>query len=143
MNKVDVLATLFAPELVEELATKKAMVVLDRERIALAKEIVEVARADVKAAVERLSETEAMLDKFESEVVRWETEVKRLDRQVERVVVDRRILFESTNQLKSSIAARDKAKASIKRAKAELLAARQAGESRGGRQGRPGHTHRG
>ena len=124
VNKVDVLATLFAPELVEELATKKAMVVLDRERIALAKEIVEVARADVKAAVERLSETEAMLDKFESEVVRWETEVKRLDRQVERVVVDRRILFESTNQLKSSIAARDKAKASIKRAKAELLAAR-------------------
>ena len=39
-------------------------------------------------------------------------------------MIDPRVLFESTNQLKSSIAARDKAKATIKRAKAELLAAR-------------------
>jgi HlyD family secretion protein len=124
VKKVDVLATLFAPELVENLETKKAMVVLDRERIALAKEVVEVKKADVTAAEARVSETEAVLGKFESEVVRWDTEVKRLDRQVEQVVVDRRVLFESTNQLKSSIAARDKAKASIKRAKAELLAAR-------------------
>ena len=38
-------------------------------------------------------------------------------------MVNPQVLFESTNQLKSSIAARDKAKATIKRAKAELLAA--------------------
>ena len=53
VKKVDVLATLFAPELVEELGTKKATVVLDRERIALAKEVVEVARADVTASEEK------------------------------------------------------------------------------------------
>ena len=53
VKKDDVLATLFAPELVEELGTKKATVVLDRERIALAKEQVEVAKADVKAAEAR------------------------------------------------------------------------------------------
>ena len=53
VKKGDVLATLFAPELVEELGTKKATVVLDRERIALAKEVVEVAKADVEAAEAR------------------------------------------------------------------------------------------
>ena len=123
VKKGDVLATLFAPELVEELGTKKATVVLDQERIALAKEVVEVAKADVEAAEARLKEAEAILDKYEAEVDRWDTEVKRLERQVARVVVNPRVLFESTNQLKSSIAARDKAKATIKRAKAELLAA--------------------
>jgi HlyD family secretion protein len=124
VKKVDVLATLFAPELVEELGTKKANVMLDRERIALAKEVVEVANADVEAAVARLKEAETILAKYESEVVRWQTEVDRLQRQVDRVVVNSGVLFESTNQLKSSVAARDKAKATIKRAKAELLAAR-------------------
>ena len=50
VKKDDVLATLFVPELVEEHGTKKATVVLDQERIALAKEVVEVAKADVEAA---------------------------------------------------------------------------------------------
>jgi HlyD family secretion protein len=124
VKKNDVLATLFAPELVEELGTKKAAVVLDRERIALAKEQVEVAKADVTAAEARLKEAEEILNKYRAEVERWDTEVKRLERQVASVVIDRRVLFESSNQLKSSIAARDKAEATIKRAKAELLFAR-------------------
>ena len=89
VKKNDVLATLFAPELVEELGTKKATVVLDRERIALAKEVVEVARADVTAAEARLKEAEEILDKYQAEVDRWDTEVKRLKRQVAAVVVNR------------------------------------------------------
>ncbi len=122
VKKVNVLATLFAPELVEELETKKAAVVLDKERIALAKEVVEVEKAEVQAAEARLSEAEMILGKYQSEVNRWQVEVDRLERQVARGVVDRRVLFESTNQLKSSSAIRDRAKASIKRAKADLLA---------------------
>jgi HlyD family secretion protein len=121
VKKNDVLAVLFAPERVEELQTKKAAVALDRERIALAKQEVEVAKADVRAAQARLKEAEEILNKFEAEVDRWDTEVKRLERQVASVVIDPRVLFESTNQLKSSMAARDKAKATIKRAKAELV----------------------
>lgn len=124
VSKVDVLATLFAPELIEELQTKKAAVVLDRERIALAKEMVEVQKADVQAAEARLSEAETILAKYQSEVDRWQTEVDRLETQVARGVVDRQVLFESSNQLKSSTAMRDKAKASIKRAKADLVAAK-------------------
>jgi HlyD family secretion protein len=121
VKKGDVLAILFAPELIEEDGTKKATVVLDRERIVLAKEMVEVAKADVKAAEASLKAAEEILAKYEAEVVRWDTEVKRLTREVAKGVVDPAILRESTNQLKSSTAARDKATATIKRAKAELL----------------------
>jgi HlyD family secretion protein len=124
VKKVDVLAKLFAPELVEELETKKAAVVLARERIALAKEVVEVDKAEVLAAEARLSEAEEILEKYEAEVIRWQTEVNRLEKQVARGVIHSHVLFESNNQLKSSTAARDKAKATIKRAKADLVAAR-------------------
>ena len=48
--------------------------------------------------------------KYQSEVDRWDTEVKRLTREVDRGVVDPQILLESTNQWKSSIAARDAAR---------------------------------
>ena len=80
VKKGDVLATLFVPELVEELETKKATVELDQERIALAKKVVEVAKADVKAAEARLEEAKAILDKYQAEVDRWDSEVKRLER---------------------------------------------------------------
>ena len=50
VKKGDALANLFVPELVEDHGTKKATVVLDQERIALAKTVVEVATADVDAA---------------------------------------------------------------------------------------------
>ena len=78
VKKGDVLATLFVPELVEEFGTKKATVVLDQQRIALAKEVVEVAKADVMAAEARVKEAEEILAKYQAEVERWDTEVKRL-----------------------------------------------------------------
>ncbi|MGO8902970.1 MAG: HlyD family secretion protein, partial [Isosphaeraceae bacterium] len=123
VKKGDVLATLFAPELIEEDGTKQAAVVLDQQRIALAKVVVEVAKADVAAALARVKEAEEILAKYQAEVERWDTEVKRLQREAERGVVDPRVLLESTYQLKSSTAARDKATATVKRAKAELLSA--------------------
>jgi multidrug efflux pump subunit AcrA (membrane-fusion protein) len=121
VKKGDVLATLFAPELIEEDGTKKAAVVLDEQRVALAREAVDVAKADVKAAEARVKEAEEILARYTSEVERWDVEVKRLTREVEASTVARRILLESTEQLKSSTRARDKASATIKRAKAELL----------------------
>jgi HlyD family secretion protein len=121
VKKNDVLATLFAPELVEEFRSKKAAVVLDQERIVLAKEEVEVAKADVKAAAAGVKEAEEILNRFQAEVVRWDTEVKRLNREATTVVIDPRVLSESINQLKSSTATRDRAVATIKRAQAELL----------------------
>ena len=125
VTKDDVLATLFVPELTEEYETKNATVKLDDERVKLAEQVVEVAAADVKAAEARLEEAREILGKYEAEVERWDTEVKRLKNEVSRGVVDPQILLESTNQWKSSVASRDAAKATIKKAEAELLSARE------------------
>jgi multidrug efflux pump subunit AcrA (membrane-fusion protein) len=116
-----VLATLFVPELVEEHGTKKATVKLDEERVELALKVVQVAEADVQAAEAQLRESESILGKFQSEVDRWDSEVKRLDREVKRGVVDPQILLESTNQFKSSSSARDAAKATIDKSRADLF----------------------
>jgi multidrug efflux pump subunit AcrA (membrane-fusion protein) len=125
VRKDDVLATLFVPELNEDYQTKNATVKLDEERVKLADQVVEVAEADVKSAEARLEEAKEILAKYQAEVERWDTEVKRLKREVERGVVDPQILLESTNQWKSSVASRDAARATIKKAEAELLSARE------------------
>jgi HlyD family secretion protein len=121
VKKGDTLATLYVPELVEEYGTKKATVKLDQERVDLALKVVEVARADVKAAKAALDEATAILSQCGAEVNRWNSEVDRLKREVDRGVVDPQILLQSTNRLKSELATRDAAKASVTKARAELL----------------------
>jgi multidrug efflux pump subunit AcrA (membrane-fusion protein) len=120
VKKDDVLATLFMPELVEDHRTKQADVTLAREQIDRALKLVDVANADVEAAEARLMESKSILGKFQAEADRWDSEVKRLARETERGVVAPQIVLESTNQLKSSTAARDAAKAAILTAQAEL-----------------------
>ena len=122
VQKGDVLADLFVPELREILGTKKATVQYDKDRVRLAQKQVEVAAAEVQAARARLEEARSILGKYESEVERWDVQVQRLTREVQRTVIDPQILLELTNQWKSNIAARDAAKAAIVRAEAELLA---------------------
>ena len=121
VKKGDMLAKLFVPELDEDFGTKKATVLLDEQRILMMKKMVDVADADIKAAQARLEEAQSILGKYQSEADRWETEVKRLTREVSRGVVDPQILLESTNQYKSSLAARNAAKASIRTAEAEVI----------------------
>jgi HlyD family secretion protein len=128
VQKDDVLATLFVPELVENYGTKKATVKLEEQRIDLALKEVQVAEADVKAAQARLDEAKATLGKFQAEVDRWDSEVKRLKREVDRNVVAPQILLESVDQLKSSSAARDAANATISAAQADLLSKQAAAE---------------
>jgi len=121
VNEGEVLCTLFVPELVEDYGTKRAKVELDRRDIELAKEVVKVAEADLEAARARLEEAKAILGKYQSEVNRWDMEVRRLKHETERGVVDPQILLESTNQWKSTVAARDAAKATIEKASAEVI----------------------
>jgi HlyD family secretion protein len=123
VQKGDVLADLFVPELREDFGTKKASVEYDQEQVRLAQKQVEVADAEVKAARARLDEAKSILGKYEAEVKRWDVQVKRLAREVERQVVAPQILLESENELNADIAARDAAKAMIRKAEAELLAA--------------------
>lgn len=121
VQKGDVLAELFVPELREMLGTKKATVQYDSDRVRFAQKEVEVAAAEVKAARARLEEARSILGKYEAEVERWEVQVKRLKREVDRTVVDPQILLESENQWKSNLAALDAARAAVVRAEAELL----------------------
>ncbi len=121
VQKGDVLAELFVPELRELLGTKKATVQYDSDRVRFAEKEVEVAAAEVKAARARLDEARSILGKYEAEVQRWEVQVKRLRREVDRTVVDPQILLESENQWKSNLAALDAARATVARAEAELL----------------------
>jgi HlyD family secretion protein len=122
VKKDQVLATLFVPELVEESKTKQADVELARELIAQAEKVEDVANADVKAADARLAEARSILGKYQAEVDRWDTEVKRLTREVAKGVISPEILLESTNQFKSSTAARNSAESGITAAQAELAA---------------------
>ncbi len=115
------LATLYAPEMLEDLETKRAAVVLGRERVDVAKEGVGAADGELKAAEARLQEVMAELDRYEAEVHRWDSEVRRLKKEVDRGVVDPAVLGESRDHLKASTAALDAAKAAIKKAEAELL----------------------
>ena len=64
VQKGDVLADLFVPELREHWGTKKATVEYDKERVRLAQKDVEVAAAEVKAAQARLDEAKAILGKY-------------------------------------------------------------------------------
>ena len=121
VKKGQVLATLFVPELVEDMRTKKAAVRRDEKRVELARKMVDVADADLKEARARLEEARSILAKYQAEVDRWDTEVNRLKLEVEKGVVDPQILLESTKQLKSAIAARDAARATIAKVDAEVL----------------------
>jgi multidrug efflux pump subunit AcrA (membrane-fusion protein) len=123
VKKGDVLADLFVPELRELWGTKKAAVVYARERVRWARKEVEVAAAEVQAAKAHLEEAQAILAKYEAEVVRWDVQVKRIAREVERQVIAPQILLESQNELKADIAARDAAKATIRKVAADLQAA--------------------
>ena len=121
VKKGDLLATLFVPEIVEDFGTKNATVKLDEERIELPASLSRWPTLMSKSAEARLVGARAILGKFQAEVDRWDSEVKRIEREVARTAIAPQILLESTDQWKSSIAARDAAKATITMAEADLL----------------------
>ena len=108
VQKGQVLADLFVPEVEEDYKTKAATVELDKQKIELALTTVKVAEADVKAAAARLEAARAILEQYQAQVDRWDSEVKRLSRETKGGVVDRQVLDESRNQLRSSSAQRER-----------------------------------
>ena len=116
------LATLFIPELKEEVNVKTAQVEMDGALVRQAKKLVEVARGNLAAAVAMVAEAKANVGKFEALVVRWESEVAREQMLVEEDVLDEQILDESTRQLQASIASRAAALAAVQTAKADRIA---------------------
>ncbi len=129
VQKGDVLADLFVPELREQWETKKATVKLDKEKVALALKMVKVAEADVKAAEWHVAETQRVLDAYKAAVDRWEVEDERLAREVKKTVVDPQVLLETQHQHRAAVARWNAQKATIAKADAELLAKRAALEA--------------
>jgi multidrug efflux pump subunit AcrA (membrane-fusion protein) len=122
VQKGDVLADLFVPELRENWSTKKAAVEFSQERVKFAIKNVDVAGSQLEAAKARLKEAQAILGKYEAEVERWYIQVERIRREVERQVIAPQILLESENELKADKAAAEAARATIAKATAEVAA---------------------
>ena len=120
VTKNQVLADLFVPEVEEDCQTKYESIELAEERVRLAQERVRVADADVRVADARLDAARKILDQYEAQVARWDAQVRKLTSEVRQSAVDRQVLHESDNELKSSIGARDAALAEIERAEANL-----------------------
>ncbi|HEY2839984.1 MAG TPA: efflux RND transporter periplasmic adaptor subunit [Pirellulales bacterium] len=122
VQKGELLASIFIPELEQELNLKKAEVVMSQALVAQAEKLVEVADANVKAAVAKVSEAQADVGKFDALVKRWDSEVGRQVSMVADRVLDQQILGESRRQLESSRASTDAALAAVKTAEALQLA---------------------
>lgn len=124
VQKGDVLADLFVPELREKWQTEKATVQLDKEKVSLALKMVKVAEAEVKEAEWRLAETQRILDDYKAAVDRWQLQDVRLAREVKKTVVDPQVLTETQHQHRAAIARWEAQKATIAKADANLLAKR-------------------
>jgi multidrug efflux pump subunit AcrA (membrane-fusion protein) len=122
LTENQLLATLFIPELKEEVSVKTAQVEMDGALVRQAQKLVDVARGNLRAAEAQVAEAKANVGKFEALVERWESEVARQRKMVEEDVLDRQILDESIRQLQSSIASRDAAVAAVDTAEADRLA---------------------
>jgi multidrug efflux pump subunit AcrA (membrane-fusion protein) len=122
IKKDQVLAKLFVPELQAEYEQAKARVAQDEVAIEVARQLVRVAERNLDVAAAEVTKARADVANYQSAVDRWESEVARLTGLVTQRVVDKQVLDESQKQLKSNIAQRDAAKASVLAAEANHLA---------------------
>jgi multidrug efflux pump subunit AcrA (membrane-fusion protein) len=120
VQRDQVLADLFVPEIIEDWKMKGATVEYDKKRVELTLKTLAVARADVEVAEARVKAANATWKQNGDEASRWESEVKRLQNEVDRGVVDPQVLLESQNRLRGSVASREAAEADIVQAKADL-----------------------
>jgi HlyD family secretion protein len=120
VQRDQVLADLFVPEIVEDWKKKGAVVEYDKKRVALALKTLAVAKAEVEVATASVKAASATWKQYADEATRWELEVKRLQAEVDRGVVDPQVLLESQNRLRGSAAQRDAAEADVVKAKADL-----------------------
>ena len=113
LEKDQVLADLFVPELESQYEEKQAELARDQVLIEVAQQLVEVAQSRFQASTADVERAKADVGNYQSAVDRWESEVKRLTGMVAQGVIAKQILDESQKQLKSNLASRDAALASV------------------------------
>jgi RND family efflux transporter MFP subunit len=120
VRKGEVLATLWVPELVEQVKEREALVAQAKIEIEQAKKNLEVARATVTTARSVVQEAAANRKRALSSLERWKSESTRISGLVRSKVIDAESGEEVANQFRAATAAMEEADAKVQSAQAAL-----------------------
>jgi RND family efflux transporter MFP subunit len=123
VKKGELLVELMVPELADEHAQKVAQVEQSNANVHQFEKLVTVAQSNVQAAADAVVEAQANIERYEADVERWQGELSRLTKLAKDGVVNPEVLAETDNQLKSSQAAVDAARAAVKTKDSQRVAA--------------------
>jgi RND family efflux transporter MFP subunit len=124
LERGQLLAKLFAPELDRQLGQKKALVAQAEADIDQAQAAIKVARANLASAEAQLKETLAAIDRFQADFERWDSEYKRVMQLVSRSAVTPKLGDETKAQMMAADAARNEAQAKTESFRAAETASR-------------------
>ncbi|HEX4145229.1 MAG TPA: efflux RND transporter periplasmic adaptor subunit [Pirellulales bacterium] len=124
IERGQLLAKLFAPELDRQLGQKKALVAQAEADVEQAQAAIKVAQANVATAQAQLKETLAAIDRFQADFERWDSEYKRVTQLVSRSAVTPKLGEETKAQMLAADAARNEAQAKSEAFRAVLAASR-------------------
>ena len=120
VKKDDVLATLWVPELKDDVKQKEALVVQAGAEVKQAEAAVHAAQAGIATAEAQVSLAEAGVIRAEADFQRWQSEHGRIKDLTARGSLTQKLADEAMNQLRSAEAARDETTASVRSAEAAL-----------------------
>ncbi len=121
VRKGDVLATLWVPEVVEQLHEREALATQASIEIEQAKKNLAVARATVATARSMVQEAIANRKRSQASVDRWKSESARIGGLVREKVIEKESGEEVANQFRAASAAMDESEAKVQSAQALLL----------------------
>ncbi|HEV8061418.1 MAG TPA: efflux RND transporter periplasmic adaptor subunit [Gemmataceae bacterium] len=121
VRKGDVLATLWVPEVVEQLKEREALVGQAGIEIEQAKKNLAVARATVVTARSMVQEAIANRKRSQASLDRWKSESGRIGGLVREKVIEKESGEEVANQFRSASAAMEESEAKVQSAQALLL----------------------
>jgi len=118
IKKGQLLVEVYVPEVVQDLRVKAAKIEQARADLKQAKEAAQAAKAGREAARAEIQAKLATIHSAESQVVRWQAEDERSRRLVGKGIFDQQTADEVINQLRTSEASREEARAKWMSAKA-------------------------
>ncbi len=111
VKKDELLVELYVPEVVQELRLKEARVLQAKADLKQSKEAAKSAKSAVEAAKADIDAKLAAVRSADADVHRWEAEVVRAAKLLAQKIYDQQTYDEQINQLRSSEAKRDEARA--------------------------------
>jgi HlyD family secretion protein len=120
LEKGQLMADLYVPELHARYREKKELVKRAKEQVQVDERLVDVAEGNVQVAAADIVQARAEVKKYQADVERWESEVQRLSNLTQ--IVDKQVLVESQKQLKVYRASVTAAEAAVQSAQAREVA---------------------